>query len=342
MQNFSETLINWYNANKRTLPWRTTKDPYCIWLSEIILQQTRVDQGLPYYLKFIELFPTVFHLANASEEEVLNAWKGLGYYSRARNLKKSAEIVVNDLNGIFPKNFKDLLSLKGVGEYTAAAVASFCYNEKVAVVDGNVYRVLARLYNLSTPIDTGVGKKEFKQLANELISEKDPATFNQAIMEFGALQCVPKNPSCSECPFVVECQAKRSNLLNQLPVKSKKIKRRNRYFNYLVISKNDSFAVEKRTGKDIWEQLFQFPLLESKQKLYDPYLIQKMAEETFGLKDDIMMEGDYKKHVLSHQDVYYAFWRTTSAGSLKFDFYEKKKLEELPFPKLLENYISNL
>ena len=221
---FYNYLIKWYLENKRDLPWRKTTNPYHIWLSEIMLQQTRVAQGMPYFLSFVEAFPTVFDLAKAEEEQVLKLWQGLGYYSRARNLHKTAQYIATELNGVFPDNYKDLLQLKGVGDYTAAAIASFSYNEAVPVVDGNVFRVLSRYFDLDTDIAQAFAKKEFAALAFELMPKDTPATFNQAIMEFGALQCVPKNPDCAVCVFNESCAALQKKKVELLPVKSKKSK----------------------------------------------------------------------------------------------------------------------
>ncbi|MCW8941497.1 MAG: A/G-specific adenine glycosylase, partial [Flavobacteriales bacterium] len=237
---FSQKLISWYKNNKRDLPWRNTINPYKIWLSEIILQQTRVNQGLSYYYKFIEHYPSVKDLANASEQEVLKLWQGLGYYSRARNLHATARIITENYDGIFPVDYKKILSLKGVGEYTAAAITSFAYNQPYPVVDGNVFRVLARIYGVDTPIDTPEGKKTFNGLANKLIDKKQAATYNQAIMEFGALVCTPKNPECENCIFNNICAALINQQIELLPLKSKKIKQTNRYFNYLIIETNNS------------------------------------------------------------------------------------------------------
>ncbi len=253
---FHKKLITWYLQNKRSMPWRETTDPYHIWLSEIMLQQTRVAQGLPYYLAFTKSFPTVFDLANASEDEVLKLWQGLGYYSRARNLHATAKYVANELQGEFPDNYKDLLQLKGVGDYTASAIASICFNEVVPVVDGNVYRVLSRHFGIDTPINSTKGIKEFKELAIELIDHEDPANYNQAIMEFGALQCKPKSPYCIVCPLNESCEALKTGKVDMLPVKLKKQKIKNRYFNYLIFSINDQHTIiQQRTGNGIWKGL---------------------------------------------------------------------------------------
>ncbi len=237
---FSNTLINWYLQNKRELPWRNTKNPYYIWLSEIILQQTRVAQGLPYYLNFITTFPTVKALANTSEEEVLKLWQGLGYYSRARNLHATAKHISAELNGIFPNNYADLLKLKGVGEYTAAAIASFSYNEDIAVVDGNVFRVLSRFFGVESDISDNKTRKEFQSLANSILPKGKASDFNQAIMEFGAIQCVPKSPNCSDCIFNTNCYALQKNKVGELPVKTKKIKIKNRFLNYIIVKDSNA------------------------------------------------------------------------------------------------------
>ncbi|HET8808815.1 MAG TPA: A/G-specific adenine glycosylase, partial [Flavobacteriaceae bacterium] len=274
--NFSEKLIDWYLPQKRELPWRNTVDPYKIWLSEIMLQQTRVAQGLPYYEVFLENFPAVFDLAKASEEKVLKLWQGLGYYSRARNMHFTAKYIAEEKNGEFPKTASGLLKLKGIGDYTAAAIASICFGEPVPVVDGNVYRALSRIFGIETPIDSTLGKKEFKQLAHQLIDPKKPAEHNQALMEFGALQCKPKNPLCETCPFQNSCMALQLGKIEKLPVKTKKIKTTLRHFNYLVfVSKNKQTLLQQRTGKGIWQNLYEFPLLESEKEETRESFVQK-------------------------------------------------------------------
>lgn len=265
---FSKILTHWYSNNKRDFPWRQTKDPFRIWLSEIILQQTQVKQGLPYYEAFVSTYSTVFELANANESDVLKLWQGLGYYSRARNLHATAKYIANECDGIFPNNYKDLLKLKGIGDYTASAISSICFNEVSAVVDGNVYRVLSRYFGIETPINSAKGIKEFKQLAQELIDKNKPAEFNQAIMEFGAIQCKPSNPDCSVCPFNSSCVALQKNMIGLLPIKLKANKVKKRYFNFLVfVSTNRKTILEKREGKGIWQNLYQFPLIESDKSL---------------------------------------------------------------------------
>lgn len=340
--NFSNLLIQWYLLNKRDLPWRNTINPYHIWLSEIMLQQTRVAQGTPYFLAFTTAFPTVFDLAKADEEQVLKLWQGLGYYSRARNLHKAAQYVAFELNGVFPNNYKQLLELKGVGEYTAAAIASFSYNEAVPVVDGNVFRVLSRYFDVETDIALASAKKEFAALAFELMPKDDPATFNQAIMEFGALQCVPRNPDCTICVFNASCLALQKNKINQLPVKSKKLKVTKRYFNYLVIAdENDNTLVQKRTAKGIWHNLYEFPLIESEKEEGFEY-IENSLKSSLVVDNKVIsiMEYDDKSnvHKLSHQHLYIRFWKVTVAG-LVDNGIDNEVLRSFPFPIVIHNFI---
>ena len=295
---FNYNLIQWYSVHKRALPWRETKDPYKIWLSEIILQQTQIKQGLPYYLKFTTNYPTVFDLAKASEDDVLKNWQGLGYYSRARNLHYTAKYVAEKLKGVFPKTYKELLTLKGVGDYTASAIASICYEESAAVVDGNVYRVLSRCFGIDTPINSTEGVKQFKRLAMSLLPKKNIGDYNQAIMEFGAKQCKPKSPNCSNCPVDYKCIALATASIQKLPVKLKKNKIRKRYLNFLVLlTKNHKTVLEKRTEKGIWQHLYQFPMLESdtsitKEELLDNSDFKKIYE---GASELISDETLYKK-----------------------------------------------
>ena len=258
-----DTLINWYAENRRDLPWRQQPTPYQVWLSEVILQQTRVNQGMDYYLRFVERWPTVTDLAQASEEEVLKMWQGLGYYSRARNLHHCAQQVVKEYGGEFPADFEKLKQLKGIGDYTAAAIASIAFGLPHAVVDGNVYRVLARLYDIDTPININEGQTLFAQLADELLNRKQPGLHNQAMMEFGALHCTPKNPNCLHCPLQAQCLAFEKQTVMQRPVKLQKTKVTTRYFNYLVIKHKDSLYLRKRSGNDIWKNLYDFPCVES-------------------------------------------------------------------------------
>src|SRR5688572_6460539 len=274
---FSDKVAEWYKLNKRDLPWRDTQDPYKVWLSEIILQQTRVNQGLPYYFKFLETFPTIQALANATEHQVLRLWQGLGYYTRARNLHKCAKVVVSKYNGQFPNNFKSLLGLPGIGEYTAAAIASFSFKEPVAVVDGNVFRVLSRLFGIENEINSPEGKKVFTSLANSLISKKFPDLHNQAMMEFGALHCLPKKPPCLTCDFQLTCFAAQHDLQTVFPRKAKAKASRKRYFYYVVIQKGRSLLMRKREAKDIWHGLYDFYLMERNRSIKAEKLLEEVV-----------------------------------------------------------------
>jgi A/G-specific adenine glycosylase len=339
---FTNSLTQWYLQNKRDLPWRKTVDPYKIWLSEIMLQQTRVAQGTPYFLSFTTDFPTVFDLAAANEEQVLKLWQGLGYYSRARNLHKTAQYVANELSGIFPDNYNDLLQLKGVGEYTAAAIASFSYNEAVPVVDGNVFRVLSRYFDVETDIAAASAKKEFTALAFELMPKDKPALFNQAIMEFGALQCVPKSPNCSVCIFKTSCAALQKKKVDQLPVKSKKLKVRNRYFNYLVVlDDNENTLIQKRTAKGIWHNLYEFPLIET-EKEEDFEFISNTIQADFFKNNKLksIEDGNEKSiiHKLSHQHLYIKFWKIKMDGTIENGI-DATTLKTFPFPIVIHNFI---
>lgn len=339
---FSNLLIQWYLQNKRDLPWRNTTDPYPIWLSEIMLQQTRVAQGMPYFLSFTTAFPTVFDLAKANEEQVLKLWQGLGYYSRARNLHKTAQHIAFDLSGIFPGNYNDLLKLKGVGEYTAAAIASFSYNEVVPVVDGNVFRVLSRYFDIDTDIAQASAKKEFAALAFELMPKDHPATFNQAIMEFGALQCVPKSPNCGICVFNESCAALQKNKVDQLPVKSKKLKVRNRYFNYMVVAdENDNTIIQKRTDKGIWHNLYEFPLMET-EKEEDFDCVSEAVQADYFKDNTVVSMLEYNEksiiHKLSHQHLHIKFWKVKVKGTIENGI-DSETLKTFPFPIVIHNFI---
>jgi len=340
--NFSTKLINWYTVNKRDLPWRSTNNPYYIWLSEIILQQTQVVQGTPYYHAFTSQFPTVYDLAKANEEDVLKLWQGLGYYSRARNLHWSAKYIVKELDGVFPDTYKDILKLKGVGDYTASAIASICFNEVTAVVDGNVYRALSRIFGIETPINSTSGQKEFKALAQQLIDKQQPAIFNQAIMEFGARQCKPKNPDCSVCPFKKGCLALKENKIDVLPVKLKKTKVTKKYFNFIVIiSKNEKTILEQRVGSGIWQNLYQFPLIETeKPSTYNN--IKSKIENLDVLEDmnfDVHLYNDTDIiHKLSHQHLYTKFWIVSVDESIEKGI-EISNIKDFPVPILIGNFI---
>jgi A/G-specific adenine glycosylase len=340
--NFSKSLIQWYLQNKRDLPWRNTIDPYFIWLSEIMLQQTRVAQGLPYFLRFTEAFPTVFDLAKADEEQVLKLWQGLGYYSRARNLHKTAQQVAFEYKGEFPKSYAELLKLKGIGEYTAAAIASFAYNESVPVVDGNVYRVLSRYFEVETDIASSGAKKEFAQLAAELLPTGEANLFNQAIMEFGALQCVPKNPDCANCIFSDSCAALQKKKVAQLPVKSKKVKVKTRFFTYLVFEDEvRNTLIQKRTQKGIWHNLYEFPLLETETDLSHEALsdlIHKQISTENKVLDLSRFNEVVMVHKLTHQHLNIYFWKVKVAGKLSGGI-DWESVKKLPFPIVIHNFI---
>lgn len=345
--NFSNTLTDWYLDHRRSMPWRSTTDPYKIWISEILLQQTRVAQGLPYYLAFTEAFPSIFDLASASENEVLKLWQGLGYYSRARNLHHSAKYIANELNGDFPNTYQDLLTLKGVGDYTASAIASICFNEPTAVVDGNVFRVLSRIFGIATPINSTSGKKEFKALATKLIDSKNPSTHNQAIMEFGALQCKPRDPLCNTCPFSSSCIAFQQNRIKELPVKLKKNKVRTRHFNYLIfISDDHKTILQQRTGKGIWENLYEFPLIESEKEETPKDFAQNEDLKKLTKTNKITLYNEQPiQHLLSHQKLLAKFWIIPTEKLPGKEFSKKyvvtkiAQLNNYPIPTLLEKFI---
>lgn len=326
-------IIAWYLANKRSLPWRETQNPYFIWLSEIILQQTRVDQGMAYYHKFVDAFPTVFDLAEAEEQLVLNLWQGLGYYSRARNLHATAKQVVHEFQGIFPSSYEGLLRLKGVGPYTAAAIASFSFDLPHAVLDGNVFRVLSRLYNWSTPINSTQGKKDFEKLAQELLVQENPGLFNQAMMEFGALQCKPAQPNCPDCPIQVYCGAFGAQTVDALPVKLKKQSVRNRYFVFeLIQSAPGTILLEKRHAKDIWQHLYQFPLrefddMESKQAYLSTLNTSFQSKEY--------------KHILSHQHLFCHFVGRNMQASDVAEPISILELDQYPIPRVIERFLED-
>ena len=325
--NFAATLLQWFKNNGRSLPWRETKDAYAIWLSEVILQQTRIAQGMSYWERFMAQWPTVNDLAAATEDEVLKAWQGLGYYSRARNLHTAAQQVV-ELGG-FPQAFKELKTLKGVGDYTAAAIASIAFGEPVAVVDGNVYRVLSRYFGIDTPIDSTEGKKEFQALAQSLLPINEPADYNEAIMDFGATQCTPNSPHCSACPLCETCIAFREQRINELPVKSKKVKQRERHFTYLYIEYEGKIAIHQRGAGDIWQGLWEFPQAEQ---------ITSSEDSAWENEAQLLQKG--VKHILTHQillaDIY--LWQPKNRPQLPSEFIwiEKQDLENYALPRLIE------
>lgn len=349
MKHFSEKITGWYDQNKRDLPWRDTKNAYLIWLSEIILQQTRVDQGMNYYLKFVNAFPTVKHLAKAENEEVMKLWQGLGYYSRARNLHLTAKIITEKYKGKFPDKYAEILSLKGVGEYTAAAIASFAYNEPYAVVDGNVFRVLARVFGIETPIDSSQGKKEFSVLANKLLDRKNPSIHNQAIMELGAIQCKPAKPDCSVCVLNTMCFAYEKERIAEFPVKSKKTKVRERYFNYIVVHHKGNVAINKRAGKDIWTSLYDFPLIETNKELKEEQFLKSQEWKKFigSTTYTVKSISTSYKHILSHQKIYARFWEIDCSKPFHKLLSEtaivikEKDIYQYAVPRLIERYLES-
>lgn len=337
---FSDQITEWYKIHKRTLPWRETTDPYKIWLSEIILQQTRVDQGMNYYLKFVEHYPTVNDLAAASEQEVLNDWQGLGYYSRARNLHAAAKYIAGECGGKFPATYDEIIRLKGVGPYTAAAIASFAFKEVKALVDGNVYRILSRYFDIATPIDSTAGKKEFQLIADSLIPKDQPDLHNQAIMEFGSQQCTPVNPDCAVCVLNDSCRALINQTVSNRPVKEKKTKVRNRYFYYAVFMEKDKICVQKRTQSDIWQHLFEFPLFETASALSEQELEQHYME-TYLLQPE-KISGEVK-HILSHQRIITRFVHFSHIPKeLNALAIELTALEKVPLPRLIHRYMEEI
>ncbi len=344
---FSKILINWYNKNKRELPWRKTTDPYKIWVSEIILQQTRIIQGLDYYNNFIKKFPTIYHLARTSDNELMLAWQGLGYYSRARNMHFTANYIIKNYKGQFPEKYHELLKLKGIGPYTAAAIASIAFNEPVAVVDGNVFRVLSRYFGIHKPINKSEGIKYFNNLAQELISKSNPSSYNQAIMDFGAILCVPKKPECHKCPLVKTCQAFKYNQVEILPQKINNKKVKNRFFNYLVILHNKTTYINKRTNDDIWKSLYEFPVVETKKEITEQEF-KKTNDWLYiaqNYKAEILHISKTYKHILTHRIIYAKFFIIKMYDNIPYTKYNKIKINDLnyyPFPKLIINFVNDI
>lgn len=339
MNTISLKIIDWYNHHSRSLPWREINDPYKIWLSEIILQQTRVDQGLPYYLKFVDIFPTVIDLANAEEDAILKLWQGLGYYLRARNLHTTAKIIRDEYNGIFPTKYDDILALKGVGEYTAAAITSFAYNLPYSVVDGNVYRVLSRIYDIDTPIDSTEGKKLFKELAQELLVKDQPGLFNQAIMEFGSQQCCPTSPNCDICPVRLECLSYQNETIKERPVKYKKTKVQNRYLYYFVYHTDEYLIVKKRNNKDIWQGLYDFPLIEKGKEANEVSITKE-----FKIANNNILKITKFKHILSHQRIHATFILVNfipekDQWESDWELISYDNLKTFPLSRLIDKYL---
>jgi len=329
----STQLLQWYQKNKRPLPWRENTIAYSIWLSEIILQQTKVEQGLPYYLKFLKNYPNVKDLASASEDDVLKLWQGLGYYSRARNLHKTAKIVANELGGEFPKKYSELLKLPGIGEYTAAAIASIVHNESVAVLDGNVYRIVSRIFGIDAVVGTGSGKKIFQQAASDFMGKQNPGEFNQAMMEFGATHCMPKLPKCSGCFLAKKCWAYKNNQVSLLPYVKKKKPVIDLYFNYFIFSNGKEIIVQRRNKDGIWKGLYEFPMQEGSSLL-------NANQIPFSYK--ILETMDFK-HLLSHRRLNIRFFvlecdflPDLREGQTKI---ELRKLGLKAVPKPIESFI---
>jgi len=337
---FSTLLINWYEENRRNLPWRGTKDVYKVWLSEIILQQTRVQQGLDYYNKFVSKYPTIFDLASASEDQILSDWQGLGYYSRARNLHNTAKKVAFEFDGVFPSNKKELMKLKGIGDYTSSAIASFCFDEATPVIDGNVFRFIGRLKGIFSPIDLPETKKEIQKFLQNQIPKKGNAPFNQGLMEMGALVCTPKKPNCENCPFSNSCYAFLNNCQEELPVKGKKIKVKTRYLNYLLYKEDGKLALQKRFGKDIWENLFEFPLIETELE-HEVVNLKILISEYTQLKNpSVDLIGNYK-HKLTHQVLIVNIWKLNNVIAetpKNWIFVNSNELNKFALPRVLTRF----
>jgi A/G-specific adenine glycosylase len=343
---FQKEIVRWYLTNKRSLPWRDTQDAYVIWLSEIILQQTRVEQGMPYFNRFLEAYPTVLDFAAATETQILKLWQGLGYYSRGRNMLFTARQIMELHDGVFPVCYSDLIKLKGIGEYTAAAISSFSSGEAMAVLDGNVFRVLARYFGINTPINSTPGKKQFSELAQSLIKDQDPATYNQAIMEFGALQCKPKSPDCPSCPLNISCFARINSLIPVLPVKLKTVKVKTRYLNYFVCQNGDQVLVNKRVSEDIWQHLYDFPSIETEvpADIFNAGFINEV-KQMFG-QDVMLLPLMEMKHLLTHQIIYVQFFALDNYIinfniSAEVNWVSWAELDLLPQPKILTKFINN-
>lgn len=337
---FSNRLLDWYKSFKRDLPWRNSKDPYLIWICEVILQQTKILQGLSYYENFIKKFPTLELLASAKEEEVLKAWEGLGYYSRARNLHFSAKEIWEKRKGVFPNSSKELLKLKGIGPYSSAAIASICFNEVIPAIDGNVYRVLSRYFGIYLPINTPEAQKKFSSLALNLIDLDVPGDFNQALMELGALICLPKKAKCYLCPISQDCFALKNKAIENLPLKVKKKELKKRFFYYLFLKSNKRIALRKRNTQDVWKGLYEFPLIESTNKLSQKEL-KKSFLEKFSLSANLIEKSIYK---LSHQEIYIEFWESLHINS--YDIKEEGfnwivEIKNYPFAKPICVFLKN-
>lgn len=339
-------LLQWYKKHKRDLPWRQSRDPYKILLSEIILQQTRVNQGIKYYHKFVRQYPSIFDLANASADEVMNLWQGLGYYSRARNMHAAAKEIVAKYNGIIPDQYEQLIKLKGVGKYTAAAILSIAFNHPIPVVDGNVYRILSRYFGEKQSIDSSEGKKIFEKLALKIFNKENPGLHNQALMDLGAMICKPTNPICNDCPLKSNCIAYQNNTQKNYPVKDKKLKKTTRHFVFIIIKFQDSVYIEKRFKNDIWRDLYQFPMLEYKEKPNDKIVIESMDQIISGINNtEIIYLSPDIRHILTHQIIYARFLHVNLkevGDSLKhLKMIRIDELEDFAFPRIISRYIDS-
>lgn len=342
---FTAALLAWNQRdNVREMPWKGEGDPYKIWLSEIILQQTRVAQGWHYYLRFIKAFPTVQDLAHAPDDQVMKLWEGLGYYSRARNLLAAARHIVHERKGALPEDYATWRTMKGVGPYTAAAIASFAFNEDVPVVDGNVYRILSRYFGIDTPIDSTAGKKQFQSLAEALLPKGQAREYNQAIMDFGATVCTPKAPQCEGCPLQAECSAYKQDKVNQLPVKAKKLIRKTRYFHYLVYQFEGQTYIRKRSARDIWRGLFDFPLVEHETWLSPEALFQqeKVKEWQRGKDFNWLERGRYQQQ-LTHQNIHAVFYEIKGRPQAESDWVAvpQGEIANFAFPKIVDCYLKD-
>jgi A/G-specific adenine glycosylase len=343
---FSKALLYWNKKdNKRQMPWKGEKNPYRIWLSEIILQQTRVEQGLNYYNNFIKEFPTIQALAKAKDEKIFKMWEGLGYYTRCRNLIATARYIATELKGKFPEDYESIKALKGVGPYTAAAISSFAYNLPYAVVDGNVFRVLARVFGIATPIDSTIGKKYFTELANELLDKKNAGSYNQAIMDFGAVVCKPISPLCNQCIFKKTCVALAKGKTNEWPVKEKKISIKKRWFYYLVLEHIHETAIVKRTAKDIWQDLYEFPLVEMEEETEIKKVLQLAEKKKWITKNqyELISISPLFRQQLSHQLIAGQFIRIKlqKKTTLKTNWawHSSKQISKYAFPQFINQYL---
>ncbi|WP_114941119.1 A/G-specific adenine glycosylase [Mucilaginibacter endophyticus] len=344
--NFTDEIVQWYLKNKRDLPWRNTTDAYVIWLSEIILQQTRVEQGMPYFYRFLEKYPDVSSFAAAHEDEILKLWQGLGYYSRGRNMLKTARLVQELHHGRFPDSYNELIKLKGIGEYTAAAIASFAANEAKAVVDGNVYRVLARYLGIYEPINSTAGKKTFQQVADDFLNKKMPGLHNQAMMEFGAMLCKPKAPSCNICPVRMDCVAFNTNAVADLPVKLKNLKVRERFLNYFLVTDGDTVLMNKRGDRDIWANMYDLPMVETDTLLSTKELLKQPAVlDVFGNDIEAIEVSPVYKHILTHQRLFVRLIKIENQPIKMNENWVKIKVQNLPelaLPKIIFILLKNI